>query len=74
MTYDNWKSREPQDEPWGECNYCGIRLALTKLYLVKRDIWACEQCCGIAEELERDLKTAKAYGAAFDAIMGAFKK
>lgn len=51
-TYDNWKAREPDSEPWGECDYCHRCLPMTCLYLLKLNVWGCSECCDAIEAKE----------------------
>ena len=37
MTYDNWKTTEPDPgdyEPFGECHWCGYRAQLYRMWLL----------------------------------------
>ena len=36
MTYDTWKTTEPDDEPWAECDCCGKRAPLSPRRLANR--------------------------------------
>ena len=55
MTYDNWKTTEPDPgdyEPFGECHWCGYRAQLYRMWLLTGvEGWFCRDC---AEELETE--------------------
>ena len=52
MTYDDWKTTEPDPgdyEPFGECHWCGYRAQLYRMWLLTGvEGWFCSDC---AEEL-----------------------
>jgi hypothetical protein len=55
VTYDNWKTTEPDPgdyEPFGECHWCGYRAQLYRMWLLTGvEGWFCSDC---AEELETE--------------------
>ena len=55
MTYDNWKTTEPDPgdyEPFGECHWCGYRAQLYRMWLLTGvEGWFCSDC---EEELETE--------------------
>ena len=50
MTYDNWKTTNPDDEqlgdPVGQCDCCGKMRPLSQCWAFGIETWACEECRG----------------------------
>ena len=47
MTYDHWKTTEPDPwvgEPVGECHWCGRRAVLYRTWLSPIETWLCGNC------------------------------
>jgi hypothetical protein len=53
MTYDHWKTTEPdpfEHEPVGDCHWCGHRAVLYRTWLEPMETWRsietwlCEEC------------------------------
>jgi hypothetical protein len=48
MTYDHWKTTEPdpfEHEPFGECHWCGHAAVLYRTWLCSPiETWVCGEC------------------------------
>ena len=53
-TYDDWKTAEPDDEPWAECDCCGRRLPVSRVRVHGIETWACEECRGGDPDEQRE--------------------
>jgi hypothetical protein len=52
MTYDHWKTTEPEpfdEEPKGECDCCGRVRPLTRCWPFGMETFACDECRGVDE-------------------------
>lgn len=51
MTYDTWKTTEPEsDEPVGQCDCCARMLPLHRVWAFGNlETWACDECCNQGE-------------------------
>jgi len=49
MSYDTWKSTEPDpphDGPFGECDCCGQKRPLSRCWPMGIETYACDECRG----------------------------